>query len=78
MKNDFFRAHKLALHPAKTKFMFFSSNPGVRAADCLINIDCNNDSEQSSHDLINPQSPKFALIRILLLLNSSELTLTFY
>ncbi len=42
---DFFRIHKLALHPSKTKFMVFSNSAEVRARDCSILMNCNNDSD---------------------------------
>jgi hypothetical protein len=34
---DFFRLHKLALHPSKTKFMVFSNSAEVRARDSYFN-----------------------------------------
>jgi hypothetical protein len=38
----FFRAHKLALHPAKTKFMIFSNNNAVKNMNPVISINFNN------------------------------------
>jgi len=41
----FFRAHKLSLHPKKTKFMIFSNSPNVRNSEPVIFIDFNNEGE---------------------------------
>ncbi len=40
---DYFRTHKFALNPDKTKFMVFSTNAEVREAQFVININFNND-----------------------------------
>lgn len=42
---DFFRLHKLALHPSKTKFMVFSNSAEIRSQICSIKMNCNNDSD---------------------------------
>jgi hypothetical protein len=42
---DYFRSHKMALHPEKTKFIIFSSSPDVRNTIVTINMDANNDHE---------------------------------
>jgi hypothetical protein len=42
---DFFRSHKLALHPAKTKFMLFSNSPNVKAMQINLFINFNNHGE---------------------------------
>jgi hypothetical protein len=38
----YFRSHKLALHPDKTKFMIFSSSPAIANSNPSIVINCNN------------------------------------
>jgi hypothetical protein len=42
---DFFRAHKLALHPEKTKFMVFSNNADVRNQDVVVSMNFNNNED---------------------------------
>jgi hypothetical protein len=39
---DYFRSHKLALHPEKTKFMILSSNADIRNSTVIINMNSNN------------------------------------
>ena len=41
----FFRLHKLALHPQKTKFMIFSNTPAIRNSRPQIFINSNNFNE---------------------------------
>jgi hypothetical protein len=43
----YFRAHKLSIHPAKTKFMLFSNSNNVQALPCNILINYNNIGENS-------------------------------
>jgi hypothetical protein len=43
----YFRAHKLSIHPAKTKFMLFSNSTIVQALPCNILINYNNIGENS-------------------------------
>ncbi len=50
----FFRAHKLALHPNKTKFMIFSHSNAVLNTDLRINIDFNNFTDALDQNLITP------------------------
>jgi hypothetical protein len=50
----FFRAHKLALHPNKTKFMIFSHNNAALNTDLKISIDFNNFSGEFEHNLLSP------------------------
>ncbi len=50
----FFRAHKLALHPNKTKFMIFSHNNAALNTDLKISIDYNNFSGEFEHNLVSP------------------------
>jgi hypothetical protein len=45
---NFFRSHKLALHPAKTKFMLFSNSPNVKSKNYEIVINFNNDGEDDN------------------------------
>jgi hypothetical protein len=42
---DFFRSHKLALHPEKTKFIVFTNSSEVRNRQVIINLDFNNDND---------------------------------
>ncbi len=49
----FFRLHKLALHPQKTKFMIFSNTPAIRNAQPQIFINLNNNTENMA-DLFLP------------------------
>jgi hypothetical protein len=49
----YFRAHKLALHPKKTKFVIFS-HASFKNNPIVINIDFNNFSGVADHDLITP------------------------
>jgi hypothetical protein len=49
----YFRAHKLALHPNKTKFIVFSHS-NLNNTPIVINIDFNNYSGVPNNDLINP------------------------
>jgi hypothetical protein len=49
---SFFRAHKLAFHPDKTKFMTFSNSTECKDADIQIFINCNNPNELPNPDLI--------------------------
>jgi hypothetical protein len=39
---NFFRLHKLSLHPSKTKFMLFSNSPTVKNSEIKICINLNN------------------------------------
>ena len=41
----FFRSLKLALHPAKTKFMIFSNSNQIKSMDLTLNINFNNENE---------------------------------
>jgi hypothetical protein len=50
----FFRAHKLALHPNKTKFMIFSHSNAVLNTDLRVNIDFNNFPDALDQNLIKP------------------------
>jgi hypothetical protein len=50
----FFRAHKLALHPDKTKFMIFSHSNAVNDTNLRINIDFNNYNVETISALIKP------------------------
>jgi Reverse transcriptase (RNA-dependent DNA polymerase) len=50
---NFFRLHKLALHPAKTKFMLFSNSPLVKSKKIEIFMNFNNPTENRI-DLIFP------------------------
>jgi hypothetical protein len=43
----YFRAHKLSIHPAKTKFMLFSNSTNVQALPCNILINYNNIGENN-------------------------------
>ena len=47
---EFFRSHKLSLHPLKTKFMVFSNSQEVKNMDINLFINCNNSNE---NDLAN-------------------------
>jgi hypothetical protein len=49
----FFCAHKLALHPNKTKFMIFSHNNAALNTDLKISIDFNNFSGEFEHNLLS-------------------------
>jgi hypothetical protein len=49
---SFFRAHKLALHPDKTKFMLFTTSNECKEADLQIFINCNNCNAVPNPDLI--------------------------
>jgi Reverse transcriptase (RNA-dependent DNA polymerase) len=49
----FFRAHKMCLHPQKTKFILFTNSHTVTNSDCNIVINCNNEGENYP-DLIFP------------------------
>ena len=42
---QFFRTHKLSLHPLKTKFMVFSNSQIVKNMNIELFIDCNNNEE---------------------------------
>ena len=42
---QFFRQHKLSLHPLKTKFIVFSNSPVVKNMNIQLFINCNNDDE---------------------------------
>ena len=42
---QFFRQHKLSLHPLKTKFIVFSNSPVVKNMNIQLFINCNNDNE---------------------------------
>ena len=44
---DFFRAHKLALHPEKTKFLLFTHSSEVRAHHTCLKLDFNNNGALS-------------------------------
>ena len=47
--NKFFRAHKLSLHPDKTKYMFLSGNPSrVQLENFTIHVNNNNDNSQAN------------------------------
>lgn len=50
---DFFRSHKLALHPDKTKFILFTNSNEVRSRDVNILLNFNNDNDVSIPDLIS-------------------------
>ena len=50
---DFFRSHKLALHPDKTKFILFTNSPDVRAQEVNIVLDFNNEDDIQSEALIS-------------------------
>ncbi len=39
---EFFRSNRLSLHPEKTKFMLFTSNPLLKS--CELDIVCNNNN----------------------------------
>jgi hypothetical protein len=41
----FYRAHKMSLHPQKTKFKLFTNSNTASNTDCNIVINCNNDGE---------------------------------
>ena len=45
---DFFRAHKLALHPEKTKFLLFTHSSEARARPICLHLDFNN------NDILSP------------------------
>jgi len=47
---DFFRKNLLAIHPAKTKYIFFSNSRNINVNSFHVNIDFNNDDYQ-----FNPQ-----------------------
>ena len=51
---DFFRSHKLALHPEKTKFILFTNSSVVRSKDVKINLNFNNNSAPPNPNLICP------------------------
>lgn len=55
---NFFRFHKLALHPAKTKFIIFSNNVVVKKLDAGIFLNSNNDSENDLSKIIPLQQVK--------------------
>jgi hypothetical protein len=42
---NFFRSHKLALHPDKTKFMLFSNSPNAKSTNIELFINFNNEGE---------------------------------
>jgi hypothetical protein len=50
----YFRAHKLSLHPAKTKFIIFTHSKAVNVIGLKINIDFNNYSWEPAQALISP------------------------
>ena len=50
--SDFFRAHKLALHPAKTKFILFTNNAEIRSGNYDIRLDFNNDGSVPDLNLV--------------------------
>jgi hypothetical protein len=45
---NFFRSHKLALHPDKAKFMLFSNNPNVKASNIELFVNFNNEGENDN------------------------------
>ena len=51
--SDFFRSHKLALHPDKTKFILFTNSPDVRAQEVDIVLNSNNEDDIQSEVLIS-------------------------
>ena len=52
---DFFRSHKLALHPAKTKYILFTNSNEVRSRNIQIFLNFNNNSVVSPDvNLVNP------------------------
>jgi hypothetical protein len=53
---DFFRLHKLALHPSKTKFMAFSNRAEIRSQIFSIKMNCNNDTDPIAACLITELS----------------------
>jgi hypothetical protein len=50
----YFRAHILALHPKKTKFLIFSKNANLNIAQNSISIDFNNYSGPNNLVYISP------------------------
>ena len=50
---DFFRSHKLALHPEKTKFILFSNSPEARAQEIKLVLDFNNEDDIQSDALVS-------------------------
>ena len=51
---DFFRSHKLALHPEKTKFILFSNSSVARSKQVNISLNFNNDGDVVDTKLISP------------------------
>ena len=51
--SDFFRSHKLALHPAKTKFILFTNNLEARSSNVKILLNFNNNNCIQSPALIS-------------------------
>ena len=51
--SDFFRSLKLALHPAKTKFILFSNSSEARSKDISIFLDFNNSNVDPDVNLIS-------------------------
>jgi len=49
---DFFRSHRMSLHPLKTKFLVFSHSPNVKNLDITIFLNCNNEGYDNP-DLIS-------------------------
>jgi hypothetical protein len=45
---NFFRNHKLALHPDKTKFMLYSNSPNIKASNIELFVNFNNDGENEN------------------------------
>ena len=52
--SDFFRSHKLALHPGKTKFILFTHSIEVRFRNINVVLDFNNNDAVFSHNLTIP------------------------
>jgi len=48
---DYFRKNLLAIHPAKTKYMFFTSNRNIDVSNRSIYVDNNNDYQQHNPSL---------------------------
>ena len=51
---DFFRSHKLALHPAKTKYILFTNSSVARSKNVDIFLNFNNNGDPQNVNLISP------------------------
>ena len=51
---DFFRSHKLALHPEKTKYILFTNSSVARSKNIGISLNFNNDGDVFNANLVSP------------------------